>query len=413
MKKNPVDLEKQYLIQTYARSPIVIERGKGCWVWDAKGKKYLDFVAGLGVNALGHGHPRILKALREQAARAIHVSNLYYHPYQGLLAAELAKITGMDRAFFCNSGTEAVEGAIKLARAHGGRITKDKFEVVALDNSFHGRTIGALSATGQPKYRKDFEPLVPGFHFVRFNDIQDLEAHVNERTCAVIVEPVQGEGGIFELTREFLEAARELTRRHQAVLICDEIQCGLGRTGRYLASQEYGLKPDVVLLAKPLAGGLPLGAFLAREEVAASLAAGMHGSTFGGGPLACRVALEFLAVLREEKILANVRRVGQYFYKRLLALQKKHPLIRAVRGKGLMLAIDLDQPSRPFVEQALARGFIINSTHDTVLRFLPPLNIEKKHVDLACGILDSLFTESSREAAKPVGEAAPVSAVRA
>ena len=205
MKKNPVDLEKQYLIQTYARSPIVIERGKGCWVWDAKGKKYLDFVAGLGVNALGHGHPRILKALREQAARAIHVSNLYYHPYQGLLAAELAKVTGMDRAFFCNSGTEAVEGAIKLARAHGGRISKDKFEVVALDNSFHGRTIGALSATGQPKYRKDFEPLVPGFHFVRFNDIQDLEAHVNERTCAVIVEPVQGEGGIFELTREFLE----------------------------------------------------------------------------------------------------------------------------------------------------------------------------------------------------------------
>ena len=405
MKKNPVDLERKYVMQTYARSPIVIERGKGCWVWDVKGRKYLDFVAGLGVNAMGHGHPRILKALREQAARAIHVSNLYYHPYQGPLAAELAKVTGMDRAFFCNSGTEAVEGAIKLARAFGGRQSKEKFEVVALDNSFHGRTIGALSATGQAKYRQDFEPLVPGFHFARFNDIQDLTARVNERTCAVIVEPVQGEGGIFELSQEFMDAARELTRRYQALLICDEIQAGLGRTGRYLASQWYGVKPDIVLLAKPLAGGLPLGAFLAREEVAGSLAAGMHGSTFGGGPLACRVALEFLAVLKEEKILPHVRQVGQYFYKQLLALQKKHPLIQEARGKGLMLAIDLDRPSRPFVQAALDRGLIINSTHDTVLRFLPPLIIEKKHVDQACAILDALFTEASRENPNPTGQA--------
>ena len=396
MKPNPVELEKKYLMQTYARSPLVIERGKGCWVWDTQGKKYLDFVAGLGVNALGHGHPRILKALRDQAARTIHVSNLYYHPYQGALAAELTKVTGMDRAFFCNSGTEAVEGALKLARVHAGRLGKDKFEVVALDNSFHGRTIGALSATGQEKYRKDFEPLVPGFHFARFNDIRDLEAHVNEKTCAVIVEPVQGEGGIFELTPGFMEAARDLTHNYKAVLICDEIQAGLGRTGRYLASQAYGVKPDIILLAKPLAGGLPLGAFLAREEVAASLTAGMHGSTFGGGPLACRVALEFLAVLKEEKILSHVRKVGAYFNRRLLALKKKHPLIREVRGKGLMLAIDLDRPSRPFVQMALDRGLIINSTHDTVLRFLPPLIVEEKQVDLACATLDAIFTDASR-----------------
>ena len=405
MKKNPVELERKYLMQTYARSPLVIERGKACWVWDSKGKKYLDFVAGLGVNALGHGHPRILKALREQAGRAIHVSNLYYHPYQGLLAAELAKITGMDRAFFCNSGTEAVEGALKLAHAYGSRQSKDKFEVVALDNSFHGRTIGALSATGQPKYWKGFEPLVPGFQFARFDDIADLTARVNERTCAVIVEPVQGEGGIFALSQEFMETARELTSRHHALLICDEIQAGLGRTGRYLASQWYGVKPDIVLLAKPLAGGLPLGAFLAREEVAGSLAAGMHGSTFGGGPLACRVALEFLAILKEEKILANVRTVGRYFEKKLRALRKKHPLIQTVRGKGLMLALDLDRPSRPFVQAALDRGLIINSTHDTVLRFLPPLIIEKKHVDQACAILDSIFTEASREGSKPTAQA--------
>jgi len=392
--KNPIDLEKKHLMQTYARFPLVIERGKGCWVWDTKGNKYLDFVAGLGVNALGHGHPRILKALREQAARVIHVSNLYYHPYQGPLAAALAKITGMDRAFFCNSGTEAVEGAIKLARARAIRLGKEKFEVVALDNSFHGRTIGALSATGQLKYRQDFEPLVPGFRFVRFNDVADLKANISDRTCAVLVEPVQGEGGIFELSREFLHTARNLTRLHKALLICDEIQSGLGRTGWYLASQAYGVKPDLVLLAKPLAGGLPLGAFLATEEVAGSLAAGMHGSTFGGGPLACRVALEFLAVLKEEKVLSNVRRVGQYFQKRLLSLKKKHPLIREARGKGLMLAIDLDRPSRPFVEQALARGLIINGTHDTVLRFLPPLIVGTKEVDRACDILDSILASA-------------------
>ena len=405
MKQDPIKLEKKYLMQTYARSPIVLERGKGCWVWDTRGKKYLDLVSGLGVNSLGYSHPRILKALREQAAKAIHVSNLYYHPYQGPLAAELAKVTGMDRAFFCNSGTEAVEGAIKLARVHAGSRgpirSKDKFEVVALDNSFHGRTIGALSATGQPKYRKEFEPLVPGFHFVRYNDVNDLQTRVNEKTCAVLVEPIQGEGGIFELSRKFMEAASVLARRYQAVLICDEIQAGLGRTGYYLASQAYGVKPDIVLLAKPLAGGLPLGAFLAREEVAASMTAGMHGSTFGGGPLACRVALEFLAVLREEKILAHVRKVGKYFHHRLLDLKKKHPLIREVRGKGLMLALDLDRPSKPFVQAALERGLIVNSTHDTVLRFLPPLILTPQQVDLASAILDALFADADRIAPLP------------
>jgi len=386
-----VEMEKQHLIQTYARSELVLDRGKGCWVWDMNGKKYLDFVAGLGVNALGHAHPRILRAIREQSRKLIHVSNLYYHAYQGQLAAALSKVTGMDRAFFCNSGTEAVEGAIKLARARGTHSSPSKFEVVALDNSFHGRTLGALSATGQGKYRKDFEPLVPGFRFVRFNDVKDLEAQVSNNTCALIVEPVQGEGGIFEISRQFLETAADLARRHQALLIVDEIQSGLGRTGAYLASQAYGVRPDVVLLAKPLAGGLPLGAILAREEVAGSLSAGMHGTTFGGGPLACRVALEFLSVLREEKILQNVRKTGAYFHRRLLQLKQKYPWIREVRGRGLMLALDLAIPSKPFVQQALERGVIVNSTHDTVLRFLPPLIVEKKHVDQVCATLDTLF----------------------
>ena len=398
MGKNVIEMERKYLIQNYARTALLIERGKGCWVWDNRGKKYLDFVSGLGVNALGYSHPRILKALREQAAKAIHVSNLYYHAYQAPLAAELTKITGLDRVFFCNSGTEAVEAAIKLARAHGGRISKSKYEVVALDNSFHGRTIGALSATGQEKYRKDFEPLVPGFRFVRFNHIPDLEAVVGENTCAVILEPIQGEGGIFEVSPDFLKAAAQLTFKHRALLILDEIQCGLGRTGEYLASQAYGIKPDIVVLAKPLGGGLPLGAILAREEVAGDLGAGMHGTTFGGGPLVCRVALEFLAILKKEKVLQNVRKMGKYFLKRLLDLKKKHPMIREVRGRGLMLAMELDRPSKPFVQKALERGLIINSTHDTALRFLPPLIVDKKLVDQACDVLDEILTEAELEA---------------
>jgi predicted acetylornithine/succinylornithine family transaminase len=396
MAKDVMEMEKTSLIQTYARTPLVIERGKGCWVWDIHGKKYLDFVSGLGVNALGYSHPRILRALRDQAKKAIHVSNLYYHAYQGPLAAELAKLTGMDRAFFCNSGTEAVEAALKLARARGIRIRKSKYEIVALDNSFHGRTIGALSATGQQKYRTEFEPLVPGFRFVRFHDLADLRATVGENTCAIILEPIQGEGGIFELSREYLQTAARLASEHRALLIFDEIQSGLGRAGDFLASQASGVQGDIVVLAKPLAGGLPLGAILVREEVAGYLGAGMHGTTFGGGPLACRVALEFLSVLKRERILKNVRKTGEYFRRRLLDLQKKHPMIREVRGRGLMLAMDLDRPSRPLVLRALERGLIVNSTHDTVVRFLPPLIVDKKLVDTACNVLDVALTETER-----------------
>ncbi len=400
MKKNVMELEKQYLIQNYARQPLILERGKGCWVWDSSGKKYLDFVSGLGVNVLGHAHPRIVKAIREQAAKLIHVSNLYYHPYQGLLAERLAKLTGMNRAFFCNSGTEAIEGAIKLARAHSVKLQKGKFEVVALDNSFHGRTIGALSATGQEKYRKDFEPLVPGFSFARFNDVRSLESLVSDHTCALLIEPIQGEGGIFEMSREFMQAAANLARKTKALLILDEIQSGLGRTGDFLASKVYGINPDVVVLAKPLAGGLPIGAILATDEVADGLAAGMHGSTFGGGPLVCRAAIEFLSVLQDERLLHNARTIGNYFERRLLALKKKYPFIREVRGRGLMRAIDLAMPSKPFVQMALDRGLIINNTHDTVLRFLPPLIVERKHVDQFYTIMDDIFSNTSWEGSK-------------
>jgi len=387
------ELEKKYLVQTYARYPLVIDRGRGCWVYDNEGRRYLDFVTGLGVNALGHAHPRIVKVIREQAARALHVSNLYYHAYQGPLAERLARLAGMDRVFLCNSGTEAVEGALKMAKAHA-RKSGEKFHVVALDNSFHGRTMGALAATGQEKYRLPFQPLVPGVEFVRFNDVADLRARVNEHTAVILLEPIQGEGGIFEVDAAFLHAAEELARKFEAVLVLDEIQCGLGRTGDYFAFRRAGVKPDIVVTAKPLAAGLPLGAIIAREPVAAALGAGMHGTTFGGGPLACRVALEFLAILDEEKLLPNVRRVGAYFARLLRELQRRFSFIKEVRGRGLMLAADLSMDARPFVNKAMEAGLLINSTHDTVLRFLPPYIIGQEHVDRAVGILERIFSAS-------------------
>ena len=386
------ELEKKHLIQTYARYPLAIERGRGCWVYDTEGRKYLDFLSGLGVNALGHAHPRIVKVMREQARRAIHVSNLYYHAYQAPLAARLAKLAGLDRVFLCNSGTEAVEGALKLARAHCAKV-QNKFHLVALDNSFHGRTLGALAATGQEKYRLPFRPLLPGVEFVRFNDVADLRARVNEHTAAILLEPIQGEGGIFELDLEFLRAAAQLARQYDALLILDEIQCGLGRTGDYFAFRRLGVKPDIVVAAKPLAAGLPLGAIIAREPVAAALGTGMHGSTFGGGPLACRVALEFLDILEQEKLLKNVRRVGAYFQRRLRQLQRRFPFIKAVRGRGLMLAADLDFDARPIVNEAMQAGLLVNSTHDTVLRFLPPYIIGEEHVDRALGILERILSK--------------------
>ncbi|MGA3212112.1 MAG: aminotransferase class III-fold pyridoxal phosphate-dependent enzyme, partial [Terriglobales bacterium] len=292
-----VERERQFLLQTYLRYPLAIDHGKGVFVWDTEGRRYLDLVGGLGVNALGHAHPRIVKAIRRQAARSIHVSNLYFNEYQGKLAERLCRLSGLDRAFFSNSGTEAIEGALKLARARGHQIGGDgKAHVVALEGSFHGRTLGSLSVTGQEKYRKSFEPLLEGVSFVKLNDSEGLKAAVNDETCAIVLESIQGEGGIRESSSEFLQAARATASRHRAALVLDEIQCGLGRTGTMFAFQQSGIIPDVVTVAKPLAAGLPLGAFLAREEFAAAMAVGKHGTTFGGGPLTCRVALEFLDV---------------------------------------------------------------------------------------------------------------------
>ena len=386
-----VELERDFLLQNYARYPVVLHRGKGCFVVDTAGKRYLDLIAGIGVNALGHAHPRIVKAIRDQAGLLLHTSNLYYNEYQGPLAERLAKASGLQRAFFCNSGTEAMEGALKMARAHGRSINPEKIEVIALQNSFHGRTFGSLSITGQEKYRTPFEPLVPGARFVPMNDIAALEQMAGDRTAAIVIEWVQGEGGINPICGEYGRKARELADRYDALLIFDEIQCGVGRPGTWFAYQTADpiILPDIMVAAKPLACGIPLGVIMANDKGAAAIASGMHGSTFGGGPLACRVALEFMDIL--EELLPHIRAVGAYFRMKLDELARRHRVIREVRGQGLMLGMELEVPGKQLVLDALAAGLLINVTHDKVVRFLPPYIITEALVDRACATLGKLL----------------------
>ncbi len=395
--------EQELLLPTYDRHKILFEKGRGVYLWDSLGNRYLDFLSGIGVNALGHGHPAIKAVLTRQAGKLIHVSNLFFHEYQAELAKRLTKISGLDRAFFCNSGTEAWEGALKIARAHARSQNnnghKAKWRVLALDNSFHGRTFGSLATTGQEKYRYPFMPLMPGVNFVAFNDVEDLKRQFDGSVCAVCVETIQGEGGICPLSREFLQAARQLSQRTGALLLVDEIQSGLGRTGRYFAYQHYGIKPDIVTVAKPLAAGLPLGAILTTNLAASGMHPGMHGTTFGGGPLACAVAIEFLRIL--DGMMGHIRELGEYFHTELETLKSKHASIREVRGMGLMLGAELDSSdtAKAVVAQLLQRGILINRTHETVLRFLPPYIIEKKHVDQVIRELDSALGSRT---AKPV-----------
>jgi len=386
-----MELEREYLLQNYSRYPLALERGEGCFVYDVEGNRYLDFIAGIGVNALGHNHPRIVNVIREQSALLIHCSNLYYHRYQGPLAKKLAEVSGLKRSFFANSGTEAMEGALKMARAHGRKIDPGKFEIISLENSFHGRSLGALSVTGQSKYRQDFEPLLPGVKFVPPNDVGPLEAAFNERTAGLVMEWIQGEGGIFPMSVDYARRARELADRYDALLVFDEIQCGVGRPGTWFGYQLATpvVLPDVMVAAKPLACGLPLGVIVANERAAAAIGPGMHGSTFGGSALACRVALEFFDILDE--LLPSIRRVGDYFRECLGGLGRKYGFIREVRGHGLMIGLELEVPGKQMVLDAQARGLLINCTHDTVLRFLPPYIVTEIEVDQAVRILDAIF----------------------
>jgi acetylornithine/N-succinyldiaminopimelate aminotransferase len=385
--------EEKLLLPTYDRHKILFEKGRGVYLWDSRGNRYLDFLSGIGVNALGHAHPAIQATLKRQAGRLIHVSNLFFHEFQAELAKRLVKISGLDRAFFCNSGTEAWEGALKLARIYARTQNtnghKPKWRILALDNSFHGRTFGSLATTGQAKYRDPFAPLLPGVGFIRFNDLDDLKHQFDAGVCAICIETIQGEGGVCPVSPEFLQMARKLTESNDALLILDEIQCGLGRTGRYFAYQHYGIQPDIVTIAKPLAAGLPLGAILTSNRVGSSMHPGMHGTTFGGGPLACAVAIEFLRVLDE--LLDHVREVGGYFREELEGLKARHGCIREVRGMGLMLGLELESAdtAKSVVSALLQRRILINRTHDTVLRFLPPYVIQEKHVDEVIRALDA------------------------
>jgi acetylornithine/N-succinyldiaminopimelate aminotransferase len=392
-------LESQYLLQNYARYPLLLERGRGCYVYDQAGKRYLDLLTGIGVNALGHAHPRLTKAIREQAGLLLHTSNLYYHQYQGPLAERLAKVSGLQRTFFCNSGAESMEGALKMIRAHGRKIHHDKYHVVALHNSFHGRTFGALSITGQEKYRKDFEPMLPGAKFIPHNDIVALEQTVNEHTAGIVFEWIQGEGGIHPISNEFARKARELADRYDALLVFDEIQCGVGRTGKHFAYQlaDPVVLPDIMVAAKPLACGIPLGVIVANERAAQSIGAGMHGSTFGGGPLACRVAIEFLDIL--EGLLPNIQQMGEYFRARLDELRKRYKFIREIRSRGLMIGIELDRPGKQIVLDAMEEGLLLNCTHDTVLRMLPPYIITEKEIDRGVRILSKVFKAAAKQSA--------------
>jgi acetylornithine/N-succinyldiaminopimelate aminotransferase len=376
--------EARHLMNTYRRPPVVFTRGRGCRLYDSEGREYLDFLGGIAVNALGHAHPRLVRAIRREAGRAIHISNLFHNSYQGPLARKLAKWSGLDRVFFTNSGTEAMDGALKLARAYAGARhsngANSKTRILALENSFHGRTFGALSITHTAKYREPFAPLVPGVEFVRFNDIADLEAKFDQAVCALVVETIQGEGGIFPVSKDFWHRARELANQCDAAIIADEIQCGLGRTGRYFAYQQFSVPPDIVTIAKPLAGGLPLGAMIANEEFASAFTPGMHGTTFGGGPLVCAAALEFLTVVEEQELLANVRERGAELRTGLEKLAARFDFIREIRGEGLILGVDLTVDGAPYVAEALRRGLLINCTHDHILRLLPPFIIRKRDV---------------------------------
>jgi acetylornithine/N-succinyldiaminopimelate aminotransferase len=398
------DAEK-FLLPTYKRQPLVFTHGRGPYVFDSTGKKYLDFLGGIAVNGLGHAHPNIVKVIRRESARAIHLSNLFHNEFQGPLAKKLAEISGMDRVFFSNSGTEAIEGALKLARLYSRpadsplTTPNPKHRILALENSFHGRTFGAVSITATEKYRLPFAPVVPGVDFVKFNDVADLESKFDENVCAVILETIQGEGGIYPVSEAFWNRARALTSQHGALLIADEIQCGLGRTGRYFAYQKFSSKPDLVAVAKPLAAGLPLGAILTSEAVAARVSPGVHGTTFGGGPMICAVALEFLKVLDKTKILANAADRGTEIRGGIEKLAKKYSFIKEVRGEGLMIGVELTVDGAPFVTEAMNRGLLINCTHDYTLRLLPAFIINAKQVREFLAIFEQVLGHVSKSIA--------------
>ena len=391
-------LEEKYLFATYKRSELFCLRGSGVYVYDLAGKRYLDMLAGISVNSLGYNHPRLVRVLVEQGQRLIHSSNLFYNPYQGLLAKRLAERSGMARVFFTNSGTEAIEAALKVARAYGhAQCGENKSVILTLKNSFHGRTFGALSITTQEKYQAPFRPLVPDVAIVEDFTVAGLEKAFSERVCALVVEPIQGEGGVVPLPSDFMQAGRQLCDRYNALLIADEIQCGLGRTGKLFAFEHFGLKPDVLTLAKSLAAGYPLGAMLGSARVAECLKPGDHGTTFGGGPLACRLALEVLDIIEQEGLVARVTEMGDYLTRGLREMASRHSIIGEIRGMGLMIGVEIGSAAKEVVARLLRKGFITNAAHDTVLRLLPPFLLSTSNIDEFLAALEEVLSEMAPE----------------
>jgi acetylornithine/N-succinyldiaminopimelate aminotransferase len=402
--------EKKLLLSTYERTPVLFVGGNGVYLRDEQGNDYLDLLSGIGVSALGYAHPAVEAAIVAQTKRLLHTSNLFFHEHTAELAVRLTEISGLDRVFFCNSGTEAWEAALKLARAHAGVLRAEGKNIgtdfLAMEHSFHGRTMGAVATTHKEKYREPFAPVMPGVSFVRFNDVADLRAKFSPEVCGICVEAIQGEGGIHPVSPEFLAAARELCDSTGALLLADEIQSGMGRTGKWFAYQNYGIQPDITTLAKPIANGLPMGAMLCTEEAARAFTPGMHGTTFGGGPLACAVAITVIDTMKQNDMLAGIRDVGGYFKQQLEALRKRHDCITDVRGMGLMLGLELDSAelATRAAAEMMARHIIINRTSDTVLRFLPPFVLECKHVDTAVAALDEILTSLTSTSAAMAGQ---------
>lgn len=387
----------RYLVNTYTRLPVVLVRGKGARVWDSDGREYLDFVSGIGVNGLGHCHPRVVAAIKDQAEKLLHVSNLYHIEPQVQLARLLCEVSFADRVFFCNSGAEANEAAIKLARKHvKERYSSDRYEIITMRNSFHGRTLATVTATAQEKYQQGFEPLVPGFKYVPFNDLKAVERAIDSHTAAIMLEPVQALGGVNVPADDYLPGLRRLCNDSGVLLILDEVFTGIGRTGRMFCYQHYGIEPDIMTLAKALAGGLPIGAMLAKEEVAASFGPGSHAATFGGNPFVTAVACEVIQVILGGGLVENARQMGEYFISRLKELQRKYPFIKEVRGKGLLLGLELEFPGKEIDLRCMGKGVLINSLGDKVLRLLPPLHVTREEIDRAIGVLDEVFEEISK-----------------
>ena len=389
-----IEKSDKYIMKTYGRYPIVPVKGAGCRLWDVDGKEYLDFLGGVAVNNLGHCHPKVVAALQKQAAELIHCSNYYQIPQQIELAELLCNHSFADKAFFCNSGAEANEAAIKLARKYSrDTYGPERYEIITAAESFHGRTMATVSATGQEKVQRFFDPLLHGFKHVPFDDVAALEAAVTSTTCAVMLEPIQGEGGINMPSPGYFEAVRELCDRHGLLLIFDEVQVGMGRTGKLFAYEHFGVTPDIMTLAKALAGGAPIGTMLARDKFAAAFVPGTHGSTFGGNPLVCAAAIATVRTILEDGLLNRCEEIGEYLTGELEILGRKYPFVTEVRGVGLMIGMALSIPAGDIVKKGHDRGLLLNVTHDTVLRFVPALVVTKQEINAMIAILDGIFAE--------------------